>query len=159
MPDINLDSLFIIGLILASLIGKIFKKGDPEEKQRGKEKKEPSLEEVIKEAWQKATNPEQIVKSEVEPPLPPNLLNDKLTQIEDTSTVLNNTSNFQPIVDVVPKPKSTKERGVWHSVPQNEISVKKNAYKELLSSKSSLQQAFILKEILGKPVSLRPDKQ
>jgi hypothetical protein len=56
----------------------------------------------------------------------------------------------------VPKPKSTRERGVWHSVPQNENSVKKNAYKELLSSKSSLQQAFILKEILGKPVSLRP---
>ena len=160
MPDINLDSLFIIGLILASLIGKIFKKGDPEEKQRGKEKKEPSLEDVIKEAWQKATNPEQIVKSEVEPSLPPNNLpTNKVTEIENTSTVLNNTSNFQPIVDVVPKPKSTKERGVWHSVPQNENSVKKNAYKELLSSKSSLQQAFILKEILGKPVSLRPDKQ
>jgi hypothetical protein len=160
MPDINLDSLFIIGLILASLIGKIFKKGDPEEKQRGKEKKEPSLEEVIKEAWQKATNPEQIVKSEVEPSLPPNNLpTNKVTEIENTSTVLNNTSNFQPIVDVVPKPKSTKERGVWHSVPQNENSVKKNAYKELLSSKSSLQQAFILKEILGKPVSLRPKNQ
>jgi hypothetical protein len=160
MPDINLDSLFIIGLILASLIGKIFKKGDPEEKQRGKEKKEPSLEEVIKEAWQKATNPEQIVKSEVEPSLPPNNLpTNKVTEIENTSTVLNNTSNFQPIVDVVPKPKSTKERGFWHSVPQNEISVKKNAYKELLSSKSSLQQAFILKEILGKPVSLRPKNQ
>jgi hypothetical protein len=160
MPDINLDSLFIIGLILASLIGKIFKKGDPEEKQRGKEKKEPSLEEVIKEAWQKATNPEQIVKSEVEPSLPPNNLpTNKVTEIENTSTVLNNTSNFQPIVDFVPKPKSTKERGFWHSVPQNEISVKKNAYKELLSSKSSLQQAFILKEILGKPVSLRPKNQ
>jgi hypothetical protein len=160
MPDINLDSLFIIGLILASLIGKIFKKGDPEEKQRGKEKKEPSLEQVIKEAWQKATNPEQIVKSEVEPSLPPNNLpTNKVTEIENTSTVLNNTSNFQPIVDVVPKPKSTKERGVWHSVPQNENSVKKNAYKELLSSKSSLQQAFILKEILGKPVSLRPKNQ
>lgn len=160
MPDINLDSLFIIGLILASLIGKIFKKGDLEEKQRGKEKKEPSLEEVIKEAWQKATNPEQIVKSEVEPSLPPNNLpTNKVTEIENTSTVLNNTSNFQPIVDFVPKPKSTKERGVWHSVPQNEISVKKNAYKELLSSKSSLQQAFILKEILGKPVSLRPKNQ
>jgi hypothetical protein len=26
MPDINLDSLFIVGLILASLLGKIFKK-------------------------------------------------------------------------------------------------------------------------------------
>lgn len=160
MPDINLDSLFIIGLILASLIGKIFKKGDPEEKQRGKEKKEPSLEDVIKEAWQKATNPEQIVKSEVEPSLPPNNLpTNKVTEIENTSTALNNTSNLQPIVDVVPKPKSTKERGVWHSVPQNEISVKKNAYKELLSSKSSLQQAFILKEILGKPVSLRLKNQ
>ena len=160
MPDIDLDSLFIIGLILASLIGKIFKKGDPEEKQSGKEKKDPSLEDVIKNAWQKATNPDEIVKSEVQAPLPPNnLLNDNVTEIEDTSTVLNNTSNSQPVVDVVPKTKSTKERGVWHSVPQNEISVKKNAYKELLSSKSSLQQAFILKEILGKPVSLRPDKQ
>ena len=160
MPDIDLDSLFIIGLILASLIGKIFKKGDPEEKQSGKEKKEPSLEDVIKNAWQKATNPEKIVQSEAPPPLPSNnLLNENITEIEDTSTVLNNTSNSQPVVDVVPKTKSTKERGVWHSVPQNEISVKKNAYKELLSSKSSLQQAFILKEILGKPVSLRPDKQ
>jgi IS30 family transposase len=36
------------------------------ESKGDKEKKEPSLEEVIKEAWQKATNPEQIVKSEVE---------------------------------------------------------------------------------------------
>ena len=160
MPDINLDSLFIIGLILASLIGRIFKKGDPEEKQRVKEKKEPSLEDFIKNAWQKATNPDEFVKSEVQTPLPSNnLLNDNVTEIEDTSTVLNNTSNSQPIVDVGPKTKSTKERGFWHSVPQNEILVKKNAYKELLSSKSSLQQAFILKEILGKPVSLRPDKQ
>ena len=160
MPDINLDSLFIIGLILASLIGRIFKKGDPEEKQSGKEKKEPSLEDVIKNAWQKATNPEKIVQSEAPPPLPSNnLLNENITEIEDTSTDLNNTSNPQPEVDVVPKAKSTQEGGFWHSVPQNEISVKKNAYKELLSSKSSLQQAFILKEILGKPVSLRPDKQ
>ena len=160
MPDINLDSLFIIGLILASLIGRIFKKGDPEEKQSGKEKKEPSLEDVIKDAWQNATKPEQVVKSEVQPPVPPNnLLNDNVTEIEDTSTVLNNTSDSQPVVDVVPKTMSNKERGVWHSVPQNEISVKKKAYKELLSSKSSLQQAFILKEILGKPVSLRPNKQ
>ena len=160
MPDINLDSLFIIGLILASLIGRIFKKGDPEEKQSGKEKKEPSLEDVIKNAWQKATKPEKIVQSEAPPPLPSNnLLNENITEIEDTSTVLNNNSKTQPVVDVEPKAKSTKERGVWHSVPQNEISVKKNAYKELLSSKSSLQQAFILKEILGKPVSLRPDKQ
>lgn len=160
MPDIDLDSLFIIGLILASLIGRIFKKGDPEEKQSGKEKKEPSLEDVIKNAWQKATNPEKIVQSEAPPPLPSNnLLNENITEIEDTSTVLNNNSKTQPVVDVEPKAKSTKERGVWHSVPQNEVSVKKNAYKELLSSKSSLQQAFILKEILGKPVSLRPDKQ
>jgi len=160
MPDINLDSLFIIGLILASLIGRIFKKGDPEEKQSGKEKKEPSLEDVIKNAWQKATNPEKIVQSEAPPPLPSNnLLNENITEIEDTSTVLNNTSKTQPVVDVEPKAKSTKERGFWHSVPPNEVSVKKNAYKELLSSKSSLQQAFILKEILGKPVSLRPEKQ
>ena len=80
MPDINLDSLFIIGLILASIIGKIFKKGDPEEKQSGKEKKEPSLEDVIKNAWQKATNPDEIVKSEAPPPLPSNnLLNANIT--------------------------------------------------------------------------------
>jgi len=31
MPDINLDTLFIVGLILASLIGKIFKKKEPDD--------------------------------------------------------------------------------------------------------------------------------
>ena len=34
MPDINLDSLFIVGLILASLLGKIFKKKEPAEKEK-----------------------------------------------------------------------------------------------------------------------------
>ena len=155
MPDINLDSLFIIGLILASLIGRIFKKGDPEEKQSGKENKEPSLEEVIKDAWQKATNPEKVVEREVPPPLPSKLLN--VTEIEDSLPVSKKTFTQKPTLNVIPKANSSKEREFWHSVPQNEISVKGNIYKELLSSKSSLQQAFILKEILGKPVSLKSE--
>ena len=157
MPDINLDSLFIIGLILASLIGRIFKKGDPEEKKSGKENDEPSLEDVIKDAWQKATNPEKVVEREVPPPLPAKLLN--VTEIEDAPPVLKKTSISNPTLNIVPKANSSKKHEFGHSVPQNEMSVKGNIYKELLSSKSSLQQAFILKEILGKPVSLKSENQ
>ena len=42
MPDINLDSLFIVGLILASLLGKIFKKKEPAEKEKPIQKEESS---------------------------------------------------------------------------------------------------------------------
>lgn len=67
MPDINLDSLFIVGLILASLLGKIFKKKEPAEKEKPiqKEESSDSLEDVLKEAWQKVTNPREEFSDEI----------------------------------------------------------------------------------------------
>ena len=57
MPDINLDTLFIVGLILASLIGKFFKKKEPTDSSETSADSETSLESVLKDAWQKATQP------------------------------------------------------------------------------------------------------
>ena len=60
MPDINLDSLFIIGLILASLVGKIFKKKEPPKTDSPNKERadKESLEDLFKGAWEAVTNPE-----------------------------------------------------------------------------------------------------
>ena len=69
MPDINLDTLFIVGLILASLIGKIFKKKEPDDSVEKKIDSDTSLEDALKDAWQKVIKqPEE--KTEPTPPLP-----------------------------------------------------------------------------------------
>ena len=51
MPDINFDTLFIVGLILASVIGQIFKKKEQETEQKKDNNSdfEPSLNDVVKE--------------------------------------------------------------------------------------------------------------
>ena len=54
MPEINLDTLFIVGLILASLIGKIFKKKEPTDSIDKNVDSETSLEDVLKDAWKKS---------------------------------------------------------------------------------------------------------
>ena len=58
MPDLPLDTLVILGLILASLIGRIFqKKENPESKPSGSSPtddppaEENSLEDILRKAW------------------------------------------------------------------------------------------------------------
>ena len=70
MPDINFDTLFIVGLILASVIGQIFKKKeqDTEQKKDNNSDFEPSLNDVVKEFWAKATGELQS-ESSTPPPL------------------------------------------------------------------------------------------
>ena len=66
MPDLPLDTLFIVGLLIASFVGKFFQKksgdespsnnkpiGSPENKE-----KTPTLRDVLREAWDKANQPE-----------------------------------------------------------------------------------------------------
>ncbi|MBT5716744.1 MAG: hypothetical protein HOI70_07515 [Opitutae bacterium] len=45
----------------------------------------------------------------------------------------------------------------WNTPEQDVKSKNSITYKELLSSKASLKQAFILREILDQPVSIRPE--
>ena len=67
MPDINFDTLFIVGLILASVIGQIFKKKEQETEQKKDNNSdfEPSLNDVVKEFWAKATGEFYKVKAQL----------------------------------------------------------------------------------------------
>lgn len=159
MPDINLDSLFIVGLILASLVGKIFKKKEPAEKEKPIHEEEPSesLEDVLKEAWQKVTNSREEF-SEGPPPL------------NYDSELPESAVTTEEVLDSVPMPaaidttvqtsvKDSDSKGFWQPPSKNVISNQEESYRKMLSSKSSLKHAFVLKEILGEPVSIRRDGQ
>ena len=81
MPDLPLDTLFIVGLLIASFVGKFFQKksgdespsnnkpiGTPENRE-----KTPTLRDVLREAWDKANQPEVLEPEFTEstpPPLP-----------------------------------------------------------------------------------------
>ena len=75
MTELPIDTLIIIGLVIASFVGKFFQKKEGENPKRtvGKPSSgnpEPSIEGVFREAWEKATQPyEKEEISEAKPPL------------------------------------------------------------------------------------------
>lgn len=159
MPDINLDSLFIVGLILASLLGKIFKKKEPAEKEKPiqKEESSESLEDVLKEAWQKVTNPREEF-SEGPPPL------DSDSELQESTVTTEEVTDTVPIPAVIDtmvqtSVKDSDLKGFWDTSEKKGNLRQGKSYREMLSSKSSLKHAFVLKEILGEPVSIRRDGQ
>jgi hypothetical protein len=156
MPDINLDTLFIVGLILASLIGKFFKKKEPTDSSETSADSETSLESVLKDAWQKATQSSSKQK-ETPPPLPgSNLSSDKTIKI-DRPPALVATSPIKTASEFTRKESPLDT--TWNSPDKKVKRINNITYKELLSSKASLKQAFILREILDQPVSIRPEGQ
>ena len=159
MPDINLDSLFIVGLILASLLGKIFKKKEPAEKEKPiqKEESSESLEDVLKEAWQKVTNPREEF-SEGPPPLN---YDSELPESTVTTEEVADTVPIPAVIDttIQTSVKDSDLKGFWHTSTNKIDSRQGESYRKMLSSKSSLKHAFVLKEILGEPVSIRRDGQ
>ena len=159
MPDINLDSLFIVGLILASLLGKIFKKKEPAEKEKPiqKEESSESLEDVLKEAWQKVTNPREEF-SEGPPPLN---YDSELPESTVTTEEVADTVPIPAVIDttIQTSVKDSDLKGFWHTSTNKIDSRQGESYRKMLSSRSSLKHAFVLKEILGEPVSIRRDGQ
>lgn len=159
MPDINLDSLFIVGLILASLLGKIFKKKEPAEKEKPiqKEESSESLEDVLKEAWQKVTNPREEF-SEGPPPLN---YDSELPESTVTTEEVADTVPIPAVIDTMVQTsvKDSDLKGFWHTSTNKIDSRQGESYRKMLSSRSSLKHAFVLKEILGEPVSIRRDGQ
>ena len=55
--------------------------------------------------------------------------------------------------------KDSDSKGFWQPSAKKVNSRQVESYRKMLSSKSSLKHAFVLKEILGEPVSIRRDGQ
>ena len=154
MPDINLDSLFIIGLILASLVGKIFKKKEPPktdspDKERADKE---SLEDLFKGAWEAVTNPDQANIDS-----PPSLTPEQITEIEELPVVESTSSVVEPSVSTAAHKYLSDDE--WQPSKRRQKSNMGKRSRKILFSRGSLKNAFVLNEILGKPVSIKPDSQ
>lgn len=159
MPDLPLDTLFIVGLLIASFVGKFFQKksgdespsnnkplGTPENKD-----KTPTLRDVLREAWDKANQPEVLEPEFTEstpPPLPFEYEEEGINEDEEIRS-----EKIAP--KVMPQIENKLQLGF--SSANNRIQGRHNwIKKELFSNRNSLKRAFLLKEILDKPKSLRP---
>ena len=153
MPDI--DTLFIIGLVIASIIGNLSKKKGKQAEKKNKvpgKKMEadqnPTLEDVLKEAWANFKKPQEITQTDSqqeEAVIPASLVQERVQEKVRKSFKHEKTSLHS----------GTKE------LPQNHYHLVEEKGKfptiksDLFSNKATLKKAFILKEILDQPVSMR----
>ncbi len=159
MPDINLDTLFIVGLILASLFGKIFKKKEPAETEKPTQKKDSSesLEDVLREAWRKVTNPKEDFAEGPPPLTSTSPLPEQAMEIRESPSSTVVLSEINSTVKTSRNDHNPQE--FWQTSAKKVNSRHGKSYRKMLYSKSSLKHAFILKEILGEPISIRRDGQ
>jgi len=157
MTDIPIDTLFIIGLVIASFVGKFFQKktengpsiNNKGERSSDTDEKAPSLREVIKEAWERANQPEVLQPefTEADPPVIPTEAGE--SEFHDDEQHL--------IEEILPQAVAVrKEKDFPSSASKNKSDASHNWIRQdLFSSSNSLKKAFVLKEILDKPKSLR----
>jgi hypothetical protein len=150
MPDLPLDTLVIIGLVLASLIGRIFQKKQDPEKDPAKAPSSqppdsgPTLDEVLK----KAFGPSEIVEEfEYEELVP-----------FDSSGQRELPEELDLPLPSSPEPIQTSSLQEPSKEPIPARSPGGRARRELFAEGGSLRKAFVLKEILDKPVSLRTSR-
>jgi hypothetical protein len=155
MQDLPLDTLLIIGLVIASFIGKLTKKkssvpqSNSKKKEFGREDSKgesASLEDVLKEAWQNFSNPSQVDSSppyspESPPPLPVQIEKKEEKVLAKKVTPSASNRNEEPVFSYS---QEVQKRESFFSVTE-----------DLKMSNKSLRKAFILKEILDQPVSIK----
>jgi hypothetical protein len=153
MPDI--DTLFIIGLVIASIIGNLSKKKGKQsvkkDKVRGRKieaDQNPSLEDVLKEAWANLKKPQERTKNdaqETEPIIPVSLPQERVQEKEKKGFKDEKALPYSRNKELSKNHyKIVEEKGKFPTIKS-----------DLFSNKASLKKAFILKEILDQPVSMR----
>jgi hypothetical protein len=145
MPDLPLDTLVIVGLVLASLIGRFFQKKDPPKAKPQESSpedspstEENSLAEILRKAWPGEEELEQEALAE-----------ELVSQAEEIPQAVAPVILAKSSAQVPAKASFKTEKPLVKPQKANWLR------HELSSSKNSLRKAFVLKEVLDKPVSLR----
>ena len=145
MSEIPLDFLFIIGLVIASFIGKLSQKKSKKQisqpdKGESKEANQQGLDDILKDVWQKFNNPPD-PQSEV---------------IKEPVSVPAVVSKAQRATELPPK-KTVKPPTKRPEQTQTDIQISlfKSVTDDLSNSRKSIRKAFVIKEILDKPKSLK----
>ncbi len=154
MPDLPLDTLFIVGLLIASFFGKFIEGKTKKRKEFQKRKRQPTsenaepsnsqesergLEDLLREAFGEEIEPvfeeDRSVKPEGLPSEEPKIVHVPVT--------VSSTGEAQ-IPDVSETP-----------IPQRKVSYRKWLRSNGLGSAVSLRRAFLIKEVLDQPLGLR----
>jgi len=155
MPELPLDTLFIVGLLLASFVGKILEGKAKKKKEVSKPKRsypredsapedsspgEKGLGELLREAFGEVTEPinEEAAYEASLPEKEPARLPDLTKQIKPPTAIHAN--------------KTAAEKA---SSLEPEFSARKWLRTEALGSTRSLRRSFLVKEVLDQPVGLR----
>jgi len=154
MPDIPLDTLLIIGLVIASFIGKLTQKKasipqagnkDTDSTQEDSPRDSASLEDVLKEAWKNFNDSsdesinEPITKTPAPLPRKKELLKKKVLEKKEPQ------SSY----------RIKKEPIFTYDYDSSVTGTFSTVTEDLKNSNKSLRKAFLLKEILDQPVSIK----
>ena len=153
MPDIPLDTLFIVGLLLASFIGKLMEgkarnkksKRDQGQQQSNSGKKEDgkSLEDMLRESF----------GEELDPVSPPSTTYEKfsqqITDHPDDSEF--STKDIPASTGHISTQQIRNPTNPFEDIKTKREWLKQDAFK----SRKSLRRAFLVKEILDQPLALR----
>ena len=152
MPDLPLDTLVILGLVLASLLGRIFQKKkepasrpDDSSPDDSSPKEGSPLEEMLRRALGGDEQPE-VVTEEF-------LSQDE--EIEDLAEQVEVPAVPVPEEPPLPIPVQVSAQGEEKEPASKNFDWLQG---ELHASKYSLARAFVLKEVLDEPVSLRSSR-
>ena len=155
MPELPLDTLFIVGLLVASFVGKIFegkakkkkevskpKRSHPREDSapEGSDPEEKGLGELLREAFGEVIEP---VHEEAS--YEANLPEKEPARLPDLTARIN-----PPLATQANKTAAKKAVSV-----EQEFSARKWLRTEALGSTRSLRRSFLVKEVLDQPVGLR----
>ena len=154
MPDLPIDTLFIVGLLIASFVGKLLegraKKKNTNTKtqnssRRGSETvQEKNLGDILRETFGEAIEPLSEKKSDLK-----RVDNQKEIPLPNLQKHSTRNSNM----DVVPAEEISQRNEELHA--DNAISTRHWLKYEALSSPKSLRRAFLVKEVLDQPPGLR----
>lgn len=154
MPDLPIDTLFIVGLLIASFVGKLLegrakKKNTNTQTQnssrRGSETvQEKNLGDILRETFGEAIEPLSEKKSDLK-----RVDNQKEIPLPNLQKHSTRNSNM----DVVPAEEISQRDEELHA--DNAISTRHWLKYEALSSPKSLRRAFLVKEVLDQPPGLR----
>lgn len=154
MPDLPIDTLFIVGLLIASFVGKLLegraKKKNTNTKTQNSSRKgsetvqEKNLGDILRETFGEAIEPLSEKKSDLK-----RVDNQKEIPLPNLQKHSTRNSNM----DVVPAEEISQRDEELHA--DNAISTRHWLKYEALSSPKSLRRAFLVKEVLDQPPGLR----
>ena len=180
MPDIQFDSLIILLLVLASLFGRLFKKkGDdatptsptprqPSERPDAEEVEEdaPQLQDVLRDFWEKnrelgeqeyqrhQQSIEPIPEESVVAPPPPRVKDQSSVQKPKAPSGSTDQIAYRQKGESTHRDATAKSQTAFELSSGKTNTLAKSIVNDLRSP-DSLRKAFVLREILGEPVSLR----